>query len=220
VAISVPTGNFGNILAAWAAKQMGVPVQKFIVGSNRNDILARFLAANDMSAHGVEPSLSPSMDIQVSSNFERLLYEFLGRDAALLSQTMADFREHGKMHVADGVWRTIAKDFKGFRLSDEQTLAEIARLHRETGYLADPHSIIGIAAARELGPIGMPVIAAATAHPAKFPDAIEKAVGRRPPLPPHLSDLYEREEKFIRAPRDLAAIEERIRNFANRNVNV
>jgi threonine synthase len=220
VAVSVPTGNFGNILAAWAAKQMGVPISRFIVGSNRNDILARFLSANDMSVHGVEPSLSPSMDIQLSSNFERLLYEFLGRDAALLRQTMADFRNTGKMSVAEPVWHAIIKDFKGFTLSDEQTLAEIARLHRETGYLADPHSIIGIAAARELGPIGLPVIAAATAHPAKFPDAIEKAVGSRPPLPPHLSDLYERKEHFIRAPNDLAAIEACVRNFANRNINV
>jgi threonine synthase len=220
VAVAVPTGNFGNILAAWAARQMGVPVSKFIVASNRNDILARFLANNDMSVHGVAPSLSPSMDIQVSSNFERLLYEFVGRDAALLSQTMADFRTAGKMSVAEPVWRAISKDFIGFRLSDEQTLAEIARLYRESGYLADPHSIIGIAAARELGPIGMPVIAAATAHPAKFPDAIEKAVGSRPPLPPHLSDLYEREEKFIRAPGELTAIETCVRNFANRNVNV
>jgi threonine synthase len=133
---------------------------------------------------------------------------------------MADFRTAGKMSVAEPVWRAISKDFIGFRLSDEQTLAEIARLYRESGYLADPHSIIGIAAARELGPIGMPVIAAATAHPAKFPDAIEKAVGSRPPLPPHLSDLYEREEKFIRAPGELTAIETCVRNFANRNVNV
>jgi threonine synthase len=122
--------------------------------------------------------------------------------------------------VAEPVWRAITKDFTGFRLSDEQTLTEIARLFRECEYLADPHSIIGIAAARAFGPIGLPVIAAATAHPAKFPDAIEKAVGSRPPLPPHLSDLYEREEKFIRAPNDLAAIQDRVRNFANRNVNV
>jgi len=219
VAVSVPTGNFGNILAAWAARQMGVPIARFIVASNRNDILARFLAANDMSVQGVEPSLSPSMDIQLSSNFERLLYEFLGRDADALRQTMAGFRSTGKMTVAEPVWRAITKDFRGFRLSDEQTLAEIARLYRESEYLADPHSIIGIAAARELGPIGMPVIAAATAHPAKFPDAIEKAIGSRPPLPAHLSDLYEREEKLIRAPSDLAAIEMCVRNFANRNVN-
>jgi threonine synthase len=158
------------------------------------------------------------MDIGVSSNFERLLYEFQGRDAALTAQTMANFRRTGKMAVAEPVWRAIARDFTGFRLSDEQTLVEIARLYRESGYLADPHSVIGIAAAREKGPIGLPIIAAATAHPAKFPDAIEKAVGSRPPLPPHLSDLYEREEKFIRAPNDLAAIEAYVRNFANGNV--
>jgi threonine synthase len=217
VAVSVPTGNFGNILAAWAAHKMGVPIKHFIVASNRNDILTRFLEANDMSVHGVTPSLSPSMDIGISSNFERLLFEFLGRDAALTAQTMADFRTSGKMTVAEPVWRAITKDFTGFRRSDEETLAEIARLYHESGYLADPHSVIGIAAARELGPIGVPVIAAATAHPAKFPDAIEKAVGVRPPLPAHLADLYQRNEKFIRAPNDLAAIEACVRNFANRN---
>ncbi len=218
VAVAVPTGNFGNILAAWAARQMGVPISRFIVASNRNDILARFLEANDMSVHGVEPSLSPSMDIQVSSNFERLLFEFQGRDAALTAKTMADFRATGKMTVADEVWHAIRRDFEGFRLSDNETLAEIARSYRESGYLADPHTAIGLAAAREKAPVGLPVIVAATAHPAKFPDAIEKAVGRRPPLPPHLSDLYDRKEVFSRAPNDLAVIETCVRNFANRNV--
>jgi threonine synthase len=218
VAVAVPTGNFGNILAAWAARQMGVPISRFIVASNRNDILARFLEANDMSVHGVEPSLSPSMDIQVSSNFERLLFEFQGRDAALTAKTMADFRATGKMTVGDEVWRAIRRDFVGFRLSDDETLAEIARSYRESGYLADPHTAIGLAAAREKAPVGLPVIVAATAHPAKFPDAIEKAVGSRPPLPPHLSDLYDRKEVFSRAPNDLAVIETCVRNFANRNV--
>ncbi len=217
VAVAVPTGNFGNILAAWAARQMGVPISRFIVASNRNDILARFLASNDMSVQGVAPSLSPSMDIQVSSNFERLLFEFLGRDAAATAQTMADFRAHGRMAVPEPVWHAIRRDFTGFRLSDEETLAEIARTHRESQYLADPHSIIGIAAAREQGPIGLPVIAAATAHPAKFPDAIVRAVGVHPPLPPHLADLYEREEYFSRAPNDLAAVQTMVRRFANRN---
>ncbi len=220
VAVAVPTGNFGNILAAWAARQMGLPIARFIVASNRNDILHRFLASNDMSARPVEESLSPSMDIGVSSNFERLLFEFLGRDAQALAEAMHGFGLHGKMPVADAVWRNITKEFKSFRLSDEQTLAEIARLQRDTGYLADPHSVIGIAAARELGPVGMPVIAAATAHPAKFPDAIQKAVGSRPPLPPHLSDLYERKETFIRAPNDWTAIARLVeQKFANRNVN-
>ena len=217
VAVAVPTGNFGNVLAAWAARQMGVPIGRFIVASNRNDILARFLASNDMSAKGVEESLSPSMDIQVSSNFERLLYEFLGRDAGLTATTMADFRTTGRMAVPDDVWRNIKREFTGFRLDDAGTLAEIARTYREAGYLADPHTAIGLAAAREATPIGMPVIVAATAHPAKFPDAIERAVGFRPALPPHLADLYERDERFVRAPNDLAQIEGLVRNFANRN---
>ncbi len=219
VAVAVPTGNFGNILAAWAAKQMGLPIAKFIVASNRNDILFRFLNNNDMSMYGVMPSLSPSMDIQVSSNFERLLFEFLGRDAAKTSGILEDFRLGGRMNVPPDVWQAIRQQFQGYRLDDEATLTEIARFWTESEYLADPHSVIGLAAGRDCGPVGMPVICAATAHPAKFPDAIEKAVGSRPPLPPHLSDLYDREEIFTRAPADLTAIETLVRNFANRNSN-
>jgi threonine synthase len=217
VAIAVPTGNFGNVLAAWAAKQMGVPVAKFIVASNRNDILCRFLTANDMSVRGVEPSLSPSMDIQVSSNFERLLFELLDRDAAATAAAMADFRATGRMAVPDQKWQAIRREFSGFRLDDEGTLTEIARTWRDANYLADPHTAVALAAAREQGPVGLPVIVAATAHPAKFPDAIAQAVGFRPALPPHLSDLYERKEQYERAPNELAAIETLVRNFANRN---
>jgi len=220
VAVAVPTGNFGNVLAAWAAGQMGVPVGRFIVASNRNDILVRFLAANDMSLQPVIPSLSPSMDIGVSSNFERLLFAFLGRNSALTAKTMADFRATGRMGVEDAVWRAVRRQFLGFTLSDEATLAEIERTYREAGYLADPHTAIGLAAARACAPIGTPVIVAATAHPAKFPDAIQKAVGFRPPLPPYLSDLYERDEFFSRAPNDLASIQSLVRNFAYRNQNV
>ena len=219
VAVAVPTGNFGNILAAWAAKQMGVPISTFIVASNRNDILTRFLETNDMTVKTVEPSLSPSMDIGVSSNFERLLYEFLGRDAALTAQTMADFRKTGHMTVSESVWSAIRREFKGYRLDDAATLKEIARFYQESQYLADPHSVIGLAAGRDCAPKGLPVIAAATAHPAKFPDAIEKAVGIRPPLPPHLADLFERTETLTRTTADLAAIEMLVRNFANRNKN-
>jgi len=217
VAVAVPTGNFGNVLAAYAASRMGVPIDRFIVASNHNDILTRFLAANDMSIQGVVPSLSPSMDIQVSSNFERLLFEFLGRDAAQTAAIMADFRVSRKMAVPHAAWRAVVQKFTGFTLSDDATLAEIRRTYAETGYLADPHTAIALAAARACAPIGLPVIAAATAHPAKFPDAIEKAVGFRPPLPPHLADLYERDEKFTLAPNNLAHIQGLVRNFANRN---
>ncbi|NNM57637.1 threonine synthase [Acidocella sp.] len=218
VAVAVPTGNFGNVLAAWAAKQMGVPIGKFIVASNRNDILSRFLASNDMSLRPVEESLSPSMDIGVSSNFERLLHEFLGRDAPATARTMADFRATGKMSVAEDVWRAIRRDFVGLRLSDEDTLAEVARTWREAQYLADPHTAIGLAAARACAPVGLPVIVAATAHPAKFPDAIEKAVGFRPALPLHLSNLYERQERYMTAPNDFEQVKALVRNFANRNI--
>ncbi len=217
VAIAVPTGNFGNVLAAWYASRMGVPVTKFIVASNRNDILTRFLASNDMSVKTVEESLSPSMDIGVSSNFERLLYAFLGDNPEQTAAIMADFRTNGRMAVPDAAWRAVRQQFTGFTLSDEATLAEIARTYREAGYLADPHTAIGLAAARACAPVGAKTIIAATAHPAKFPDAIEKAVGFRPALPPSLADLYERSEHLLRAPNNLLHIQNLVRNFANRN---
>jgi threonine synthase len=218
VAFAVPTGNFGNVLAAWVARQMGLPVAKLVVGSNRNDILARFLAANDMTVHGVEPSLSPSMDIQVSSNFERLLFEILDRDPLATASAMAGFRATGRMAVPDAAWRRARQSFEGFRLDDAATLAAIRHLHAATGYLADPHSVIGIEAARA-HPVGrgVPMVAMATAHPAKFPDAMEKATGMRPPLPPRLADLYERPETYSRAPNDLAAVEAEVRATVLRN---
>ncbi len=218
VAFSVPTGNFGNVLSAWAARRMGVPIARLIVGSNRNDILSRFLTANDMSVRPVEPSLSPSMDIQVSSNFERLLFELLDRDAAATAATMAGFRSSGRMAVPEAAWHRARGLFHGFTLDDAGTLAEIRRLYRDGGYLADPHTAIGIAAARALPcPHGLPTIAAATAHPAKFPDAMRQATGITPPLPPRLADLYERTESFTVAPADLGQIEAAMRAHARRN---
>ncbi|MDE8348121.1 MAG: threonine synthase, partial [Acidocella sp.] len=217
VAVCVPTGNFGNVLAAWVAKQMGVPIGKFIVASNRNDILTRFLRDNDMSVRTVAESFSPSMDIGVSSNFERLLYALVGSNAEQTAAIMADFRGSGKMAVPAAAWQAARQSFTGFTLDDAGTLAEIARTYHECGYLADPHTAVGLAAVRECAPVGMPVIVAATAHPAKFPDAIEKAVGFRPALPKHLADLYERDEIFTRAPNDLAHIEGLVRAFAHRN---
>jgi threonine synthase len=216
VAFSVPTGNFGNVLAAWAARRIGVPIARLIVGSNRNDILARFLASNDMTMQPVEPSLSPSMDIQVSSNFERLLFELLDRDPAATAAAMKRFRATGAMGVPDIAWQRARALFHGFRLDDAGAIAEIRRLHAQ-GYLADPHSAIGIAAARALPCPHVPTIAAATAHPAKFPDAMQTATGQRPPLPQRLADLYERPERFTTAPNSLDAIEAQVRAFSLRN---
>jgi len=219
VCVSIPTGNFGNVLAAWAAKQMGLPIAKFIVASNRNDILTRFLASNDMSARGVEPSVSPSMDIQVSSNFERLLYELLGRDATATAHQMNAFRATGRMPIPDDAWKRATQHFQGFMLDDAGTLAEIAHLHRTAGYLADPHTAIGTAAARALAPADphMPVIIAATAHPAKFPDAVQRATGIHPPLPPALADLYDRPERFTVLPNDIGRAQDFVRAHALRN---
>ena len=218
VAFSVPTGNFGNVLAAWAARRMGLPVARLIVGTNRNDILSRFLAANDMSVAPVEPSLSPSMDIQVSSNFERLLFELLDRDAAATAAAMQDFRRDGRMPVPEQVWRRARTVFHGFSLDDPGTEAEIARVHETSGYLADPHTAIGIAAARALPPgQSVATVAVATAHPAKFPEAIHRAVGLRPALPPRLADLYDRPERYHVLANELAAVQAAIRAFARRN---
>lgn len=219
VAFSVPTGNFGNVLAAWVARRMGLPIERLIVGANRNDILARFITANDMSARAVEPSLSPSMDIQVSSNFERLLFELLGRDARATAETMTRFRAEGRMPVPDAAWKKATELFHGFTLSDEGTLEEIRRLYTESAYLADPHTAIGTAAARAHRPEdkGIPVVVASTAHPAKFPDAVEKATGFRPPLPVRMADLYEREERYEVLPNELGAIETAVRGHARRN---
>jgi threonine synthase len=216
VAFSVPTGNFGNVLAAWAARRIGVPIGRLVVASNRNDILARFFDHNDMTIRTVEPSLSPSMDIQVSSNFERLLFELLERDPAATAATMQRFRSTGRMDVPEAAWHRARTLFHGFRLDDDGTTAEIRRLHAQ-GYLADPHTAIGTAGARAHMCQLMPTIAAATAHPAKFPDAMEAATGARPPLPPHMATLYEREERFTRAPNDLDAIEAQVRAFTLRN---
>ena len=218
VAFAVPTGNFGNVLAAWAARRMGLPISKLIIGSNRNDILTRFLAANDMTAKGVEPSLSPSMDIQVSSNFERLLFELVDRDPAVTAQLMQDFRKTGHMPVPNAAWKKATSLFQGLALSDAETSAAIRKIHDTTGYLADPHTAIGIAAADAAKlPTPAPVIAMATAHPAKFPDAVEAATGIRPSLPPHLAHLMTSEERLTRAPNDLASVESLIRAFVGRN---
>src|SRR3984957_19689600 len=218
VAFSVPTGNFGNILSAWVARRMGLPVARLIVGSNRNDILTRFLNDNDMSAAPVQPSLSPSMDIQISSNFERLLFELLERDGAATANTMREFRETGRMTIATPVWKRVRAVFHGFSLDDAGTSAEIRRVRDSCGYLADPHTAIGIAAAREHPPAhGVPTIAMATAHPAKFPDAIEQAIGTRTELPPRLADLMTKPERFSVLPNNLDAVEANVRALVGRN---
>ncbi|OUI85867.1 threonine synthase [Acetobacter tropicalis] len=211
VSFAVPTGNFGNILAAWTARKMGLPVRHLCVGSNRNDILTRFLNANDMTMKEVVPSLSPSMDIQVSSNFERLLFELLGRDAEACARIMTTFRTSGHMDVPAEAWNTARELFSGLALDDAGTETEIRTLHQRSNYLADPHSAIGIAAGRRFRELGVPMVAMATAHPAKFPDAMVAATGIHPALPVHLEDLFSREERYRTVPATPDAVKDAVR---------
>jgi threonine synthase len=205
---SVPTGNFGNVLAGWIAKQMGADIEKLIVGSNSNDILTRFFETHSMDMLPVVPTLSPSMDIQISSNFERLLFEMNNRDGAATTEQLNMFRQHGNLSVnPDQFARWIEPTFRAHRASDEETLAVMKRIHNESGMLVDPHTAIGIASAEACAEPGVPTITLATAHPAKFPDAVKQATGVHPALPDHVADLFDRQERIINLPNDLQAVE-------------
>ena len=204
--VAVPTGNFGNVFAGWIARRGGAPIERLIIGSNRNDILTRWARTGDLVQDGVVPTLSPSMDIQVSSNHERLLFELLGRDGAATARLMTRFRELGAVEAPRD------PTFVAASLDDRATLDLIADLHHRTGYLADPHTAVGIGAARACrderggGDGGRPVVCLATAHPAKFPDAVEQATGVRPALPDHLADLHDRPERCELLPADVGAV--------------
>ncbi|HEY0835550.1 MAG TPA: threonine synthase [Azospirillum sp.] len=213
VAFVVPTGNFGNVYAAYAARSMGLPVETLVVGSNSNDILARFFDSGTMAMVPVVPTLSPSMDIQISSNFERLLFDLHGRDGSRVEETMRRFRAEGRFSVTDAQLAEALSLFAGFRVDEDATMATIADTWRRTGgYTVDPHTAVGVATAQAAAraaklPADTAAVVLATAHPAKFPDAVEKATGRRPVLPPRLSDLYEREEKLSVLPNDIATVQ-------------
>lgn len=206
--VTVPTGNFGNVLSGWIAQQMGAPVRHLVVASNENDILTRFFESLAMTVTGVHPTLSPSMDIQVSSNFERLLFEMNGRDGGLTAEQLRVFRDKGTLAVErDQYEKWIAPTFRAGRANNHDTLATIRSVHESTGMLIDPHTAVGVKAAREFAEDGVPMITLATAHPAKFPDAVERATGVRPALPEHLSNLFELPERTTDLPNDLAAVE-------------
>jgi threonine synthase len=199
--VAVPTGNFGNILAGWIARRAGAPIEGLVIGSNRNDILTRWALTGSLVADEVVPTLSPSMDIQVSSNHERLLFELLGRDAAATAELMGRFRALGSVEgPRDPV-------FAAASLDDDATLAVIAGLHRRTGYLADPHTAVGIGAGETCRRRpDLPMVCLATAHPAKFPEAVERATGVWPALPDSLADLFERPERCDVLPAEVEAV--------------
>ena len=208
VRFAVPTGNFGNVFAGYAAREMGLPIAGLVVGSNRNDILTRFFATGRMEMEAVTPTLSPSMDIQVSSNFERLLFELQDRDGAAVAGMLEAFRATGRFDVEPDRWHRACALFSGARFDDDDTKATIRDVYEATGELLDPHSAVGVAAARALGgDTAEPMISLATAHPAKFPDAVEAATGVRPALPDRLADLMEREERYAVLDNDIGAVE-------------
>jgi threonine synthase len=197
--VAVPTGNFGNVLAAWYARRLGAPIERLVVGSNRNDILTRWLDTGVLESREVVPTISPSMDIQVSSNLERLLFELLDRDGGATAELVAAFRRTGRVDAP----RDPA--FVGTRVDDDDTRDEIGRVYAATGVLVDPHTAVGLRAAASHRS-DRPVICAATAHPAKFPDAVAQATGVRPPVPERLAHVLDRPERCTRVPADTAAV--------------
>jgi len=208
VSFTVPTGNFGNVFAGWVARRMGVPIRSLVVGSNRNDILPRFFRTGVMEMRGVVSTTSPSMDIQVSSNFERMLFELCGRDAGLVREALAQFRDEGRLDLGPELLGASREVFDAHRIDDDAVRRVIAATYERTGVLVDPHTAVGLgAAALHEGEPGVPMVCLATADPAKFPDAVEAAVGFRPQLPEHLADLFEREERSTTLPNDLAQVE-------------
>ena len=216
ISFAVPTGNFGDIFAAWIAKQMGLPIARLVIATNENDILARTLETGRYEVRGVTPTSSPSMDIQVSSNFERLLFDAGGRDAAAVRRMMASLDQARAFTIDPPTLAAIRADFDAERVSEAETASEIAQTWREARILIDPHTAVGMRAATRVlhrNP-GVPVVVAATAHPTKFPDAVTAATGQHPSLPAHLADLLERKERYDVLPNDIGAIERFIRERA------
>ena len=212
ITFSVPTGNFGDVFAGYCARQMGLPVEQLIVATNRNDILARFFQTGSYSKGTVQPTMSPSMDIQVSSNFERLLFDMEDRDGDRIRALMAALDQSGEFDVDADRLAESQKLFTGLAVDEEQTLETIRQVGDSTGTAVDPHSAIGVAAGRVARrDAASPLVSLATAHPAKFPDAVEKATGQRPDLPDRLADLLEREERYDVLPNDLGAVMARVR---------
>ncbi len=217
VSFTVPTGNFGDVFAGYVAKRMGLPIDRLVIATNQNDILHRTFARGHHSKEGVAPSMSPSMDIQISSNFERLIFELYDREGPAVAALMAELNTEGGFQLSQGALERLRADFDSDRVSEAETAETIRDVFARTGEVICPHTAVGVAAARRhAGDPATPMVTLATAHPAKFPDAVEAACGVRPPLPARMGDLFARPERVIYVPNDLDAIEAKIRLEINR----
>ena len=198
VSFSVPTGNFGDIFAGYLAKQMGLPIDQLVIATNSNDILHRCISNNDLSIKTLVQSLSPSMDIMVSSNFERMLFDLHDRDGKMINNLMSDFKSKGKLVLTDAVLAKARKLFSSYRLDDDSMINVMSDIWKTSEYIVDPHTAIGVEAARRtISHRDAPVICLSTAHPAKFPESSRKAgFENDPELPPHMTDLFDRKERY------------------------
>jgi len=209
ISFAVPTGNFGDVFAGYVAARMGLPIERLIVATNVNDILHRALSAGDYSTGTVTPTAAPSMDIQVSSNFERLLFDLEGRDGGKTAARMTAFERSRNMQLEPAMRDQAAALFTSHRVDPDDMALAMRWAQDKTGHVIDPHSAIGLSAAQnaDLDP-AVPVVTLATAHPAKFPDAVERATGVRPALPRRVGDLFDREEKYTKLPGDYDAVKQ------------
>ena len=210
VGFTVPTGNFGDIFAGYIAKKMGLPIDKLVVATNQNDILNRCIRTGEYRKSGVVPTISPSMDIEVSSNFERALFDLYDRDGRAIAGLMEELSSKGGFSVSQGAFERLHETFASGMCDEATTAATIRRLAAQTGEILCPHSAVGVHVA-EAHAGTSPMITLATAHPAKFPAAVEAATGQHPALPSRMADLYDRPERVSRVENDLEAIEELIK---------
>ncbi len=211
IAFTVPTGNFGDVFAGYVAARMGLPVERLTIATNVNDILVRTLTTGAYEPRGVTPTTSPSMDIQISSNFERLLFDACGRDPQPVRSAMAALAQSHRFKIAESALTQMRSFFSADRALEDETAAAIRATRREAGYLIDPHTAVAVAVAeKENRDPAIPMVVLSTAHPAKFPDAVEKACGIRPTLPDWLADLDSRRERVTVLPADLSAVENHI----------
>jgi threonine synthase len=207
ISFTVPTGNFGDIFAGYCAKRMGLPIDKLVIATNENDILARTLKTGRYDMKAVKATSSPSMDIQISSNFERLLFEAYDRDASKVRAAMESLKQSNGFEISPEALKFIKKDFRAGRASERQVAETIRKTYAETGYLLDPHSAIGVFVAAKREKPNTPMVTLATAHPAKFPAAVKSASGIDPALPTWLADVMHREERFQIIEPELKAVE-------------